>query len=195
MTTASRAARPNRRLRLSQPAGSGACRESAGALPALSVGHCWACAARAGLDDPGGAGCSPTWPAGCCQPGARFLYRWLGWGSIFVVVGARHLGLLVLRRLRCQPLEPVPDPSRQQLPAGALDAGLFALEAGALAAYGAAFGLLGGYSLERAEQGLDGGRIGWGLAELLRVLLSGRLRPGSSIAGCHSAWSVHPGCA
>jgi S-DNA-T family DNA segregation ATPase FtsK/SpoIIIE len=98
-----------------------------------------------------------------------FLYVWLGWGSFLVVVGLGILGLLVLR-LRANLLEPGADPTGSPFPELRWRR-VFALEAGALAFLGL-LSALGGFSLERAEQGLDGGRIGWGLGEIVRLLLA-----------------------
>jgi S-DNA-T family DNA segregation ATPase FtsK/SpoIIIE len=86
-----------------------------------------------------------------------FLRRWFGWGSLMVVGVLGIAGLMFLRR------------RMDDLPAVRWGR-VFALE-------GAAFALLpllsflGGYSLERAEAGLDGGQIGWGLATILDFFL------------------------
>ena len=88
---------------------------------------------------------------------ADFLRRWFGWGALMIVAVLGALGLAMLRR-RMDDLSEV------------RWGRVFALE-------GAAFtllpllSLLGGYSLERAETGLDGGQIGWGLATLLGFFL------------------------
>jgi S-DNA-T family DNA segregation ATPase FtsK/SpoIIIE len=87
----------------------------------------------------------------------RFLRSWFGWGSFFVVMAMGILGLVMLRR------------RMDDLPAVRWKR-VFALE-------GAAFtglilmALVGGGTLERAEAGLDGGRIGWGLAELVGIVM------------------------
>ncbi len=87
----------------------------------------------------------------------EFLQRWFGWGSLMIVAVLGIAGLMLLRR------------SMGDLPEVAWGR-VFALE-------GAAFTLLpiltllGGYSLERAEAGLDGGQIGWGLATILDFFL------------------------
>lgn len=84
---------------------------------------------------------------------AMFLQRWFGWGSYYfvLIVGALGIILLVFRsnflnRVRW---------SR-----------ILTLEVAALFSL-ALTAVLGGRSLERANIGLDGGIIGWGLAELL----------------------------
>jgi len=86
-----------------------------------------------------------------------FLRRWFGWGSLMIVAVLGEAGLMLLRR-RMGDLPKV------------RWGRVFALE-------GAAFtllpllSLLGGYSLERADAGLDGGGIGWGLATILDFVL------------------------
>ncbi|RPI30323.1 MAG: DNA translocase FtsK [Chloroflexota bacterium] len=88
---------------------------------------------------------------------AGYLRLWLGYGSIYIVLVGCIVGLLVLRR-------------RTGTPFKINWVRLFALE-------GAAFTTLmlvtltGGISLDRAEAGLDGGQVGWGLVELIRLLL------------------------
>ena len=87
----------------------------------------------------------------------NLLRRWFGWGSLMIVVVLGFAGLMVLRRS----LGDLPQVRWIRV---------FALE-------GAAFTLLplltflGGYSLERAQEGLDGGQIGWGLATILDLFL------------------------
>ncbi len=85
------------------------------------------------------------------------LRLWLGYGSVLVVLVGALIGMVMLRPRSSGPLRV--SWSR-----------VFSLE-------GAAFSVLmiftisGGASLERAEAGLDGGYIGWGLVELLRLFL------------------------
>jgi S-DNA-T family DNA segregation ATPase FtsK/SpoIIIE len=87
----------------------------------------------------------------------EFLRRWFGWGGLMIVAVLGVVGLMLLRRS----MGDLPEVSWGRV---------FALE-------GAAFTmlpiltLLGGYSLERAEAGLDGGQIGWGLATILDFFL------------------------
>lgn len=85
------------------------------------------------------------------------LRRWFGWGSIFVVIASGVLGLVMLRR-RTDDLPPV----RWRR--------VFALEGAAFTTL-ALMTLLGDGTLERAEGGFDGGLVGWGLAELLSIVL------------------------
>jgi S-DNA-T family DNA segregation ATPase FtsK/SpoIIIE len=85
------------------------------------------------------------------------LRRWFGWGSLFIVVATGVLGLVMLR-WRMDNLSIV----RWRR--------VFALEGVAFIAL-TLMTLLGGGTLERAEAGLDGGVVGWGLAELLNIVL------------------------
>ena len=89
------------------------------------------------------------------------LRRWLGWGAFLVILAAGFGGVLLLWR---------GDPPLRRLSLGrvlSLEGLVFTLLA--LAA------LVGGRSLERADMGLDGGLVGWGLAELARLALPGPL--------------------
>ncbi|MEN8173207.1 MAG: DNA translocase FtsK [Chloroflexota bacterium] len=86
------------------------------------------------------------------------LRRWLGWGIFFVILAFGYLGIIMLRRR--------------------MDEGIsihwgrvFAFEGAAFSAL-TLFSVLGGVSLVRAEAGLDGGLVGWGLTELLGLLFS-----------------------
>jgi S-DNA-T family DNA segregation ATPase FtsK/SpoIIIE len=97
-----------------------------------------------------------------------FLRVWLGWGSLLMVIGLGILGLVLLR-VRTSQVKPGEDPFSSAI-AQVRWRRVFALEMGARAIL-ALLAVFGGYSLERAESGLDGGRIGWGLAESLRILL------------------------
>jgi len=91
----------------------------------------------------------------------------LGWGSILVVIASGIVGLLLLRQNHTAALALNGLDTQPPIPWGRL----FALEAAAF--IGLAFlSLTGGISLERSQIGLDGGKIGWGLAELLRMLLA-----------------------
>lgn len=90
-------------------------------------------------------------------PWVFFLRRWLGWGSYFGVVFIGLLGLLTLLR------------RYTEVPGNQL-AKILALE-GMILALIALFSVLGGHSLDRAVGGLDGGLIGWGIAELFGKIL------------------------
>ena len=86
------------------------------------------------------------------------LLRWtnvirlgLGWGSIFVVASGIVLGIWMLKRQAGEP-NPV------------VWIRIFALE-GAIFSLITLFTVIGGHSLDRAREGLDGGLVGWGLVE------------------------------
>lgn len=83
-------------------------------------------------------------------PLAGFLSTWLGWGIYLLFFGAVVAGLALIRR------------GGANVPWGRL----FMLEAAALLSLGL-LALLGGNSIERADAGMDGGRLGWGIAYLL----------------------------
>jgi S-DNA-T family DNA segregation ATPase FtsK/SpoIIIE len=108
----------------------------------------------------------------------NFLNTWLGVGSFFIVFALGIPGLLLLRR-QTKPyieqktgLQPLPGSQPAEKIGPSIPwMRLFALEIGAFIGL-AMLAALGGNSLERAEQGLDGGRIGWGLADLVRSALA-----------------------
>lgn len=87
-------------------------------------------------------------------PWARLLSHWFGWGTFLVIAATGLTGLWALRR------------GTESLRLGRL----IALEFAALLLL-ALLSILGGHSLERAEAGLDGGRLGWGLSELFHLLV------------------------
>ena len=87
---------------------------------------------------------------------------WFGWGSVWIVSVAGVAGLWMLRRR-----------SENASPSGKIQihwGRVLALEIAALASLGL-LAILGGSSLDAAEAGMDGGVVGWGLAELLRLVL------------------------
>lgn len=86
-----------------------------------------------------------------------FLRHWFGWGSLLVVMATGVLGLMMLRRR----MENAPEVRWHRV---------FTLEIASFIAL-TLMTLIGGSSLERAEAGLDGGVVGWGLAELIGILL------------------------
>ncbi len=95
-------------------------------------------------------------------PWARFLSTWFGWGSYLIVLGAIAAGFAVIRR-----------------DGGAPRWGrLLALELALLCTLGL-LSLAFGNAISRAEAGMDGGRLGWGMA----YLLAGRVgTTGSAVA-------------
>ena len=85
----------------------------------------------------------------------NFLKGWFGWGSVLVVITIGMLGIIVLRRVDTP------------LPWGRL----ITLEVAAFLTLGL-LTIVGGRSLERAEMGVDGGRLGWGLEQIFTKLTS-----------------------
>jgi DNA segregation ATPase FtsK/SpoIIIE, S-DNA-T family len=83
-------------------------------------------------------------------PWAELLSLWFGWGAYLLVIAIGYSGYAFLRR------------SSVPLPWGRL----FALEIAAFLTLGL-LDAWSNHSLSRAEAGLDGGRIGWGMVELL----------------------------
>ncbi len=90
---------------------------------------------------------------------AAFLRLWLGWGGLWFAAGLAGAGWWVLRARQAEHSHK------------GVWGRVFWLEGAAFASL-ALLAVLGDVSLSRAEAGLDGGRIGWGLAELLRRLLA-----------------------
>jgi S-DNA-T family DNA segregation ATPase FtsK/SpoIIIE len=92
---------------------------------------------------------------------AGILRRWLGWGSALVVFALAWMSWYIIRRRNNW------SPLRWER--------VFALEIAGFALL-AIFNLVGGNSLQRAEVGLDGGLVGWGLSEGLGLILGDFLR-------------------
>jgi S-DNA-T family DNA segregation ATPase FtsK/SpoIIIE len=88
---------------------------------------------------------------------ASILRLWFGWGSFLFVLMAGVAGVAMLRR-RAN--------TSMKIPWGRV----LALEMAAFAAL-ALTTVLGGISVQRAAQGLDGGLVGWGLAELMSMVI------------------------
>jgi S-DNA-T family DNA segregation ATPase FtsK/SpoIIIE len=86
------------------------------------------------------------------------LKHWFGWGSLWLVLAAGVLGLWMLQQRHAS--------EQVRIRWGRI----LALEAAAFACM-ALLSVVWGASLQRAAAGLDGGRVGWGLQELLRILL------------------------
>ena len=85
------------------------------------------------------------------------LRSWLGWGSLGIALAIGISGLLMLRQGRGDPRE---------IRWGRV----LALETAAFAAI-ALITLGNGASVQRAEQGMDGGLVGWGLVELFGMAI------------------------
>ncbi|RLD06441.1 MAG: DNA translocase FtsK [Chloroflexi bacterium] len=83
------------------------------------------------------------------------LKLWFGWGSYLVVATLGMIGLLMLRR------------SDEPLPWGRV----FALEAAAFLTLGL-LTVISGRSLDNVDIGYGGGRLGWGLDQILSKLIS-----------------------
>ncbi len=140
------------------------------------------------------------------QAWGGLLRRGLGWGIILVILASAIAGLMMLR-LRVQERQAVPGTALPGTRWGriiALEAAAFAglamltvinnasneakllrtaAEANMSVTIGPVRQMASQMSVARAEQGLDGGLVGWGLAELMRLVLS-RLGLG------HPFWSM-----
>ena len=101
----------------------------------------------------------PDLAGGLLAGWVTILRQWFGWGGLWVVLALSVLGLGLL--LRGQKGMAISVSWRHVL----------ALESAAFTSL-VLLALLGGRSLLRANQGLDGGRVGWALAEMLRMVLA-----------------------
>ena len=90
-------------------------------------------------------------------PWIVLLNRWMGWGRYLVVIVLGLLGLVALRWRLSRSL---------QINLGKV----LAVEAAAFVVL-ALLSIMGGESLPRAESGLDGGVIGWGLATVIESVI------------------------
>ena len=87
-------------------------------------------------------------------PWVDFLRDWFGWGSYLIAFAIGYGGFVLLRRN-----------------AGKINMGrLLALELAAFLTLGL-FSVISGFSLEYAESGQFGGRLGWGLAYFFRLTI------------------------
>ena len=84
-----------------------------------------------------------------------FLRLWFGWGSYLIVASLGMVGLLMLRR------------SDNPIPWGRI----FSLEAAAFLTLGL-LTLISGRSLDNVDIGYGGGRLGWGLDQILSKLIT-----------------------
>lgn len=101
----------------------------------------------------------PSWSGGILKWWVDTLTRWIGWGSVWLVSAMLVIGLWMLLH-RASYREPV-----------ILWGRVIALELVAFSSI-AILTVLNGSDLSRAEAGMDGGRVGWGLAEILRMFLA-----------------------
>lgn len=81
----------------------------------------------------------------------------LGWGSVLVIAAGFYVGFWFVKQ-------------SPGIPPEITWTRVFALEGAVFAIIGL-FSVLGGHTLERARQGLDGGLVGWGLVEAVSSLL------------------------
>ena len=88
---------------------------------------------------------------------AELIFRWFGWGAYFLIIIITLTGMVILLRH----LERFPRFDYTKLII--LEIMLFS--------FSALLSIIGGFSVERANNGLDGGVIGWGTARLLRNAL------------------------
>jgi len=100
----------------------------------------------------------PDLSSGLLDWWANILRLWFGWGCAWIVLISGILGIWMLRR-RKQEYKPSINWKK-----------VFTTEALAFTSL-ALLSVIGGSSLDRAEAGLDGGRIGWGISEILRFIL------------------------
>lgn len=87
-------------------------------------------------------------------PWATHLIQWFGWGSYLVIAVVGAVGLFALQR------------SNRHLSIGRV----LAIEMAVFFTF-ALFSIIGGNSLERANVGLDGGRLGWGLSIFIQSIV------------------------
>jgi len=100
----------------------------------------------------------PQFSGGLLDWWVRVMRLWFGWGVAWFVLVFFAAGLWVLLHRRADNRLPV-----KWGP-------IFALEVTAFASL-TLLAVLGGFSLSRAEMGVDGGRIGWGLAQIVSIAL------------------------
>jgi S-DNA-T family DNA segregation ATPase FtsK/SpoIIIE len=99
----------------------------------------------------------------------EFIRQLFGYGAFLVVVASAVAGLLVLRA-RSYQLKPIGD-GLNESPPKVPWARIIALEMAAFSIL-ALLTVLGGRSVENADAGIDGGFVGWGLAEVVSMVLS-----------------------
>lgn len=92
------------------------------------------------------------------NPWADFLRYWFGWGSIIVIIAFAVTGMLMLQR-------------REDAFTTQDWKKVIWLEVSAFSIL-ALLSIMGGMSLDRAAEGLDGGIIGWGLAQFTRIVFN-----------------------
>ena len=95
---------------------------------------------------------------GWITPWADLLRKWFGWGSIFFILACGVAGVFLLQK-DAEPLS-----GRDWKKVIWLELSAFSIMA--------LLSVLGGSSIERAEMGLDGGAVGWGLDKFISMLMS-----------------------
>lgn len=95
---------------------------------------------------------------GWITPWADLVRKWFGWGSIFFILACGVVGIFLLQK------ESEPLTGRDWKKVIWLELSAFSIMA--------LLSVFGGGSIERAEQGLDGGAVGWGLDKFLSMLMS-----------------------
>ena len=93
---------------------------------------------------------------------ARFLRRWFGWGSFFVIISLSFISWKLLQR--------TPSSSPEKPPFKMRWSQFLTIE-GVFFAMLAFLNLINGVTIQRAEAGMDGGLLGWGLAEVISNLM------------------------
>ena len=101
----------------------------------------------------------PSWSAGVLRWWVNFLQRWFGWGCVWIISGITVIGFWMLFH------------QNASRPPAVNWGRVLAMELAALASL-ALLTVLGGNSITRAEAGQYGGRIGWGMVEILRIPLA-----------------------
>lgn len=90
-------------------------------------------------------------------PWANTLWRWFGYGAVFIISGLGIGGLFVIRKPKDSPSE--------------VDWWVFVKFELMLLAMLTLLSQFGGNSIERAEAGQDGGHVGWALARMIETLI------------------------
>jgi S-DNA-T family DNA segregation ATPase FtsK/SpoIIIE len=101
---------------------------------------------------------APSWTSGILTAWGNLLRDWFGWGAYWVPVLVGLLVVWVFRR-------------RNNTAITSFWGRYVLLELAAFASLGL-LAVIGGVDVLRAEAGLDGGRLGWGMAELASLLFA-----------------------
>ncbi|OGO35216.1 MAG: hypothetical protein A2W35_10950 [Chloroflexi bacterium RBG_16_57_11] len=101
---------------------------------------------------------APTWTSGILTAWSNLLRDWFGWGAIWVPVLVGLLGVWIFRR-------------RSGNATTTFWVHFVLFELAAFASLGL-LAAISGVDVLRAEAGLDGGRLGWGLAQLVSLVFT-----------------------